>query len=246
MNNLLLRYQLRLSPKPLISTRARLGLLWSAKAGCTFASKWFFYHAGLLEEARAFDRWIHNYRKHYYSSRIYYRSLIKIGGIRWVKIVRSPWDRAVSSYFHALLSSYEDQGLNQYLGRLVDRHHGFSFEEFIHYLEQKDLSKANIHHKMQYHPSEAFIPELKVIKLENSMVDIPVLERECGLNPSPLEDLKISGHHSRRSADIDEAWHLKFERRNQVFPLAKAFYTSELRDLVYGIYQSDFTKYGYG
>ena len=41
------------SPRPLFSNEHKLALFWSAKSGCTFAAKWFFYQIGSLEAALA-------------------------------------------------------------------------------------------------------------------------------------------------------------------------------------------------
>ena|SRR5437764_1483861 len=53
-----------IEPRPVVDSRRKVVLLWSAKSGSTFAMKWMFAHMGLLEKALAYDSWIHCYRMH--------------------------------------------------------------------------------------------------------------------------------------------------------------------------------------
>jgi hypothetical protein len=46
MNNDLVEY-FNVVPKPLLCSKKCLGLIWSAKSGCTYAVKWYFYQLGL-------------------------------------------------------------------------------------------------------------------------------------------------------------------------------------------------------
>lgn len=88
-------------PVPLYSESLDIGLLWSAKAACTFAIKWFFFQEGVLAEAEAYAPWPHQYRHQVYCERPgYARSVERIPklGPRAVKFVRSPFDRAVGGY----------------------------------------------------------------------------------------------------------------------------------------------------
>ena len=49
--------------QPLVSLSHRLVLFFSAKSGCTFAIKWFLQQTHMLEAARYYHPWVHNYRR---------------------------------------------------------------------------------------------------------------------------------------------------------------------------------------
>ena len=53
---------LRRDHVPLYSEEKQLAVLFSPKAGCTFAVKWFYFQTGILEEALAYSPWPHDYR----------------------------------------------------------------------------------------------------------------------------------------------------------------------------------------
>ena len=40
-----------------------VAVCWSAKSGCTTVLKWFLAQTGLLDEALAYNDWIHAYRQ---------------------------------------------------------------------------------------------------------------------------------------------------------------------------------------
>lgn len=88
-------------PLPLYSDGLDIALLWNAKAACTFAIKWFFFQDGVLDEAEVYAPWPHQYRQQVYCARPGYRdALARIPelGPRALKVVRDPFERAVSSY----------------------------------------------------------------------------------------------------------------------------------------------------
>src|SRR5215813_12169016 len=88
----------------LIDRRHRLLLDWSAKAGCTLAIKMLFRYQGLVDEAEKVTDWVHNYRVRVYYARhglATHRDLIDPGLLK-MKVVRDPYDRAVSSYVTAV------------------------------------------------------------------------------------------------------------------------------------------------
>ncbi|MBA2490592.1 MAG: sulfotransferase family 2 domain-containing protein [Gammaproteobacteria bacterium] len=127
-------------PEPIVDSRHKVVLLWSAKAGCTFAVKWMLGHMGLLQEALAHHRWVHHYRiQKLYKSAAHKAAVRDFvdepAGYRFVKIVRNPFKRALSSYIHASQCGYEDVPMATFLGRAVDAENRYSFREFVGYLE---------------------------------------------------------------------------------------------------------------
>ena len=108
-------------PLPLYSDRLDVAVLWNAKAGCTFAVKWLFYHEGILDEALAYSPWVHEYRQQVYCRRPGYADKVRripALGPRAIKFVRNPFDRAVSSYltFARLASPTTSPPLRPILG----------------------------------------------------------------------------------------------------------------------------------
>ena len=81
---------------------------WSQKSGCTSVLKWFFYHAGLLDEAMRHQELnlnleIHNYENNVFKARPGYKDeLIEqiLAGKPVIKFLRCPYERLFSSFMH--------------------------------------------------------------------------------------------------------------------------------------------------
>lgn len=240
--------------RPLFSQDIHLALFWSAKAGCTFATKWFFYQSGLLEAAYLYSRWIHRYRLEvYYKSPEYELNLEKIldPETRIIKVVRNPYSRAVSSYIHAVRYSYENQKLSKFLKREINSINGFSFSEFLEYLESLDLKNCNGHHQIQLHAAEyeGLVKPNYIIHLEESKELIPEIELKLGLARSEFKEIINSKHHSLREESNIFCGDFQFsqsrEDKNKSFPKTRFFYNKELRDKVFQLYRLDFDAYQY-
>src|SRR5680860_1065626 len=148
-------------PRPILDSQHQLMLFWSAKAGCTFAVKWMLDHMGLLQEALAHHQWVHKFRVAKLYAGLAHKSSVRdfldsFDGYRAIKIARNPYKRAVSSYIHAARFGYEDARISDFLSRPVEKHGGFSFREFVTYLETIDLCACNVHHRVQVHPLERY------------------------------------------------------------------------------------------
>jgi len=244
-------------PRPILDSQHKLMLLWSAKAGCTFAVKWMLDHMGLLQEALAHDQWVHKFRvaklyagpAHKASVRDFLNSLV---GYRAIKIARNPYKRAVSSYIHAARCGYEDARVSDFLTRPVEKHSGFSFREFVAYLETIDLSTCNVHHRMQVHPLErCFAPGSRfIIDLDHSMALLPKLERVLALPRTDPADYRESSHHTRTSSEADEEFRgdaafNDLRQSKATLPGYRSFYDADLERRVYNLYPEDFLLYGF-
>lgn len=155
--------RLRQDPIPLLDGERRTIISWSAKSACTHVLIWYLQRVGLLTDSRAYHRWVHRYRREVLYRSSSYKKVRRLlageGPSVWtyVKVVRDPVKRCISSYRHAVRYGYEDKKISRVLGRRIDHIQGFSFEEFLEYLGHCDLRTVNLHHRLQTHPLDSEI-----------------------------------------------------------------------------------------
>lgn len=247
------------APVPLYSDEFDIAVLWSAKAGCTFAIKWLYYQEGILDEALAYAAWPHRYRQDVYYKRAGYFDKLKripeLGG-RAIKFVRNPYDRAVSSYlaFAHAASRPEPQhphvleGIAKHLGRPIGRNELFTFREFVSFLGSVDLDAEDIHLRRQTHGCERAgkLREMTVIRVEDSVERLPELEARFGLRASDYRYLRRSQHHTKRVDNAGFAGDIRFGTTVGVpVPRSRAFYDDGLLAQVTRLYGPDIERYGY-
>jgi hypothetical protein len=245
---------IRQRPLPLVQPEQQLGVLFSAKAGCTYAVKWFLKQTNQLDAALSYHPWIHRYRIEVcYRVRDYRPEAVLNPSVRTVKFVRNPYERAVSSYVHAIRTGYDDARIAAFLGRPVHGRVRYSFREFIAYLESMSLNTrhCNPHHKVQVHEAErlGFVPT-RIVRVEEAPSVMPRLEREWDLVATDYAKLAYSPHYAKRQTDVelcaDRAdWPGRSEARIRGFPATPAFYDDSLTDRVRRLYRVDFEAYGY-
>jgi len=235
---------------PLIFPEKKLCLFFSAKSGCTFATKWFFFQLGLLNEALDYHHWVHNYRIDiYYKQKEYLANLNSVLSPDYlrIKLVRSPYQRAVSSYIHAIRTRYATEDLSRFLQRDVSDEKKFTFEEFIDYLEATGVKNCNPHHRVQLENLEAdgLLQFDKIIKLEESFPAFLQLEQELGLKSSDLGSFAQSQHHRNRDASDEYCGNKLYKRSDQTFGQFRAFYNDSLKEKIANLYMCDFEQYHY-
>ena len=232
---------------------AEIAVMWSPKAACTTVISWAFHHNGLLEEALAFSPWVHRYRLRRYQKTGRYLDRLAHPGRRSrhvVKIVRNPFERAVSSFIHAYRHGYEDAALAALLGRPVDTQRRFSFREFVQFLEGIDLMRCNLHHRLQVTPLELHVlfglrPH-QIIRIEDGLESaLAGIERQFGLPPTDFSQPAFrSSHHTARVASSTAAAD-QIELSIHHLPAAAAFYDADLAARIGRLYAEDFERYGY-
>jgi Sulfotransferase family len=240
------------SPLPIIFPAKRLVLLFSAKAGSTFAVKWFFYQMGLLDQANEYSDWVHDYRLEiYYASQGYPEQFMAFLQKKYwvIKCVRDPFKRAVSSYIHALKNTYEDKHISRFLKRPINRDNSFSFREFVGYLETLKLGECNIHHRRQVELLElnGTIKIDELVKLTDSSARIAEIEKKYDLSGSQSVNFKDSPHHIERHEEIQFCCNDYFSRNNNnlSFPRYTYFFDIELEAIIARLYEEDFRQYDY-
>lgn len=248
-------------PMPLCSTELKLAVLWSAKAGCTFATKWFFYHSGLLEEAMPDGKgWVHEYRSKVFFKQPGYKKIVEqitLPSMRVVKFVRNPFERAVSSYLGYCQAAHRQaggahakvlRGIHGYCGRPITRVQTFTFREFVGFLQSIDLNTCDIHFRIQTSPCErgGILPNLCIIRIEESATVLPGLEDQYGLRRSDLGSLRQSSHHALKSDNPGFFGDTQFIKTRGVdVPKARYFYDDALVADVLKIYKEDIERYSY-
>lgn len=246
-------------PRPLFSKQHNLALFWSAKAGCTFAIKWFLYQVGMLESALFYSPWIHNFRvKVFYESEGYKNYMLEIFSpeTRVIKFVRNPYSRAVSGYLAYCQAAYTgDPGhqavireIENFCGRSISQTSTFSFREFVSYLSSIDLKSCNMHYKLQLSSceEEGLLKQVYQIDLEDSKSQVKKIEQELGLRESNVASIMKSPHHTMKKVDAEFCGDTHFFRTlNVPVPNTKHFYDEMLLEKVFLLYRSDFESYNY-
>lgn len=239
-------------PRPIVDSRNKLLLLWSAKSGCTFAVKWLFTQMGVPEAcARP-----HKYRAELYESEQQKAAVMDFakapGSYRVVKFIRDPFKRAVSSYIQAARFGYEDAAICAFLERTVDATSRFSFREFLRYLGTVDLASCDIHHQLQTHALErCYMPaSMFLVNLDHSMRTLPKLEAFLALAQTDPDQFRESHHHTRRPSSQpgdfqgDTVFDI-YDKAAPEMPDFHSFYDAELTDSVASLYAEDFVRYGF-
>jgi hypothetical protein len=251
-----LQRELEHEPQPLLFGPGRLGIIWSPKAACTTVLLWYLWRCGLLQEALAFDPWPHRYRRAVlYKSDGYRECLAEASatGWSWLRVVRDPYARAVSSYRHALRWGYEDARMTRFLRRPTTSEAGFSFEQFLDYLLLIDIATCNLHHQQQLHPIEAKVTLAQVINVDRQdlMASLTRIGETLPLPAQPLSALEAAiariaaPHHARQVAfDRDQAATV-FTKAHAAgdWPSYGHFLNASTRGKIARIYAADFARY---
>jgi hypothetical protein len=243
------------APKPLIHPGARMIVVFSAKSACSVVVTWFFHQLGHARAAADYHHWPHRYRAEvYYRSQLYQKALQEdLSGYAVVKVMRDPFERAASSYRHALSTGYADRKLAAVLGRSDFREKGYSFAEYIDFLEQSNLEACDMHHRIQRHPVESVLPVRHLIDItrEDLHARLQEVEAELGLPRTDFE----SGDWSRkiyqrgspgRGASDAGAYEKRFNQRDArhgPWPSPGALLGPEARRRLASLYAIDIEGY---
>lgn len=255
-----LKVKLRQAPLPLLDASRRTVISWSAKSACTHVVIWYLHRVGLLDEARKYHPWVHRYRGEVlYHSELYRHArdqLGREGASKWtyVKVVRDPIKRCVSSYRHALKHGYENERMSRALGCDIDHKTGYSYETFLKYLGLIDLHECDIHHRVQKHSLDTVaFGRTWLINVDEQDLDSALAEIDCQQGGAPLGDLGAGAEAIASAADRhagDEAndpWHSSEQWRAplsvndvQQWPKTSLLSSAPACDLVRHIYRCDY------
>ena len=260
------RRLLAVSPQPLINYFQGFGVIWSAKSACTNVLVWTLIHMGLLDRALAHDPWPHEFRDVFFigGGSEYQKALdnVAISSLPWLRVIRDPARRVVSSFRHALRYGYENANLTKALGRTIDAETGFSFMDFLRYLrtlESLAVGGCNPHFCLQQHPVEKYVLDATVINIDRMPLaqGLRAFERTLGLTWSDgqeqlyratLKNIVTNvrpGHWAARydaAADMSEDV-LRSGDTVRPWPKDESFLTPRARGQIAKIYRRDFAAY---
>lgn len=248
----------RLRPEPLIDPQHRVVVIWSPKSACTATTIWFFRLAGLYDEALDYDSWPHQYRQNVYrGSELHRRGLADdLRGYRVIRVIRDPYQRAVSSYRHALMTGHLNGPMSAHLGRAVDNESGFSLADFLACIGRRDLSVyvSNTHHAVQSHPVERVIAPTDVINVskQDLFEELNRIEAELGVERTDFETLswfQTTEKGARRrntgefGGDVAETVFTRRDAGRGPWPETASFLTDAVRARIRRLYAADFDAY---
>lgn len=242
-------------PIPLIDKDRGLAVFFSAKSGCTFVSKWFFYQNNHIQKALTFHPFIHQYRNKVYKKSKHFEEskkdfIRKKGkGYLKIKVVRNPFERAVSSYVHFLVMiKLRDREIRKDFD-ITFKEIRHSFSEFLDLIKELDIENCNIHWRQQYQVIEDKMDIDYIVDLKKSTDKLQEIETLQGLKPSKnIESLVHSKHHTKKKKSLDHVFcgnrRFTFKVKNSR-PAYSCFYNEEIEKKVIEIYKADFEKYGF-
>lgn len=242
-------------PKPVLNIDKKIALFFNAKSGCTFAVKWFFNQIDHLNVAMEYHYFVHRYRNEIYlKSKIFERSeidFIQNAGKDYlkIKVIRNPFERAVSSYMHFLrMLDIKHPAIIKDFGvgfKKLD----YSFFEFLEMLSTINIDSCDIHWKQQFQHIERILNFDFLINIKDSTTALLKLEKTFNLvRTKNIESLIYSGHHSTSKKSLENKFcgntsYTIEVRQNR--PEYKCFYNKELEEKVRMIYHLDFEKYNF-
>lgn len=242
-------------------------LIYSPKAGCSSLTKWFFYQTGLLAEASQYSSWIHRYRNDVLMTRPYRIESINLlndSVLPVFKLVRNPFDRAVSSFIHMIRNAppadpdrWESRlikAARERAGKPLRDDPTLSFRDFLLHMSATGCFRLEVngHVAQQYQAEEEGLIS-RILLLERFEEEVRRLEEEFRLESAPLDLLVQSWHHNekrppRRSSPAGSAADVDISQsqiRAGQQPSYEEMYDAETRQIVRTLYAEDFAAYGY-
>ena len=238
--------------KPLVDFERKIGLIWSAKSACSLSVLWFFAVTGRLREALEHNKWPHAYRGEVFNHLQFTLARdnhLTSAETRWVRVMRDPFKRAVSSYRHFLLHDIErDQG-GAFLGAPVNER-GLSFNEFLTYLETRDIKLCDIHLRQQWTSVEKSCLQPTIINadtsdLEQKLSSIFKIDQENTRLFTESRDWIFPLHNAKieKMPHINSSNIMKREQVFEKWPGVSAFDNIKTRKMVHKIYAEDYRRF---
>ena len=242
-----------------------VAVCWSAKSGCTTVLKWFLAHNGLLDEALAYNNWIHAYRQDkLFTAKGYVFQCARLfkhknSNTLIIKVIRDPASRAVSSFLHFLRNEHERERwpdaaeLTRWKSAVgLAGQQGLSFQQFLMYVAAQQVNRRLIdpHFRPQYDEQQDSRVDTHV-RLEDLSAGLRAAEERCQLPHVDVGTLSTSPHHNPATAD--HGWPkcaAAFPADLNILqelgtPPVQAFLDPETRLLIRTAYWTDYEAYGH-
>ena len=251
------RRDLNLIASNLVDNKRKILMAWTQKAACTTSVKTFMNHMGFAEGVD-YIGWVHDYRESEFWKRCGEGTLCMYEDPSWYrfKVVRNPYDRAVSSYIHvmrfdAIPTSYLLEALPE-----LGAKHDMTFRDFVKFMElrivaskEKKLVDGGHVRKQSYDleyirwsegkPS----PFNRIVKVENFAADMELVNQEIGTNFTTGFG---SIHYAKRSADGEFVGNTKWTDLADHIPKNYGyFYDDEIKERVMRVFHVDLLLYKY-
>ncbi|MEE9416713.1 MAG: sulfotransferase family 2 domain-containing protein [Acidimicrobiales bacterium] len=232
--------------KPIIFVERDIALMFSGRAGSSFAMKWYLHHNKIKSQYA----WAHAHRTKVIYPAAWHqerREAMYAGGdFKLIRFTRNPFTRAVSSFLHSTQNEPVSRNIVKWLGH----RDGYSFLQFLSFVADTGVQRVNNHfaHQFSYlekiHELDAFCP------IEGGRIALNELESQLGLPESSdevLSRLRRAGHElTYRSGDSKVAERV-FEvgTKADSYPSTGQFYDERTESMVLEIYSTDFDRFGY-
>lgn len=247
----------------LVDNNKKILMSWSPKAACTSAVKSFLDHMG-FHEGRDFRGWVHDFRQAAYYKRCGFGTICMYEDPSWYrfKVVRNPYDRAVSSYIHCMRFHAVQESLLMTVVRQLPRNQHLTskaeitFRDFVYFMEQKIVptrelrAAAGGHIRRQSYDFEHIMwiegrpsPFNRIVHVENFDEDMKLVNQETGANFSTgFGSFHYAVRHAEGKFVGDTPWAQLHDRIPKNYGY---FYDNELKDRVFRIFHVDILLYEY-
>lgn len=232
-----------------IDTKRKILMEFTPKADCTAAVVAFFKGVG-FEYGVDYKGWPHTFRDKYFNARCGRATPCMYYDPTWFrfKIVRNPFDRAVSSYVYIMKTPM----LSKFIPPNLTNASFEQFIEFLSNLRQDDLQEyAYRHASFQSQPYERYLYQQnnrsifhEILKIENITESLQRIYKKTGI----LYDFNFIPKHFQKRTKIEKyvgnlSWS---ELLLQGVPMNYGyFYNSETKEKVANIFKWDLILYNY-
>jgi len=248
----------------LIDRDSKVCMGWTARAACTFAVSIFLESVGLLDEALAFNPFVHEYREHKMDRGFVASAKDCTGpGVTSFKIVRNPFARATSSFGHQMDTEFSHnsqiyQAMASAMGEWDLRK--VSFLQWLRAVKKVTFHSLDIHSRPQATTPErdGHVVFDSVCKLEDDLeACLDAVNSRTGTNFSVARAAETSAPHTSDHQELsgDDVAALPYgsfpkgDKGKKVFPEPADYYRgpkgAEAAALVVELYQVDFELYKY-
>lgn len=237
---------------PLVDFDRKIGLIWTARSACSLSVLWYYAITGQIEDAVNFNPWPHKFRQKKLNQIIIEKaksSPLKTQDITWVRVMRDPFKRAISSYRHFVKHLIEEEKVDALFG-IKTRELGLSFEEFLQYLSTTQIQMCDLHFRQQWCDAEEFCQKVKIINADRSDLKKSLLGQmvpdQKNLNIFEEREIYINKIHVSKISNIQNLNSKTKITKQQIadgWPEEKAFDNKYTRALVRKIYAEDYSRF---